>query len=549
MKILHLISSLILITVYSFYLFKYFICLYQLEHYDLIFAIKRYFKCDVVKRVYLGWLLIEIVWVLLVELVFKIRPTYLTLVSFAISLVCIFYQLVKCDTSKTPLKLTKRIVRLIIIYLVLLVACFIVKVKYLNGLACVNFSVFNVVLCVIVTLIAITISYIIELIIKKHYVNIAVKKLKKYPNIIKIGIVGSYAKTSVKNILSQILSRSYNVVATPKSYNTLLGIVKTIRELVDNKTEVLILEIGADKNNDIKNILKIFDINIGVLTGITNQHLEKFKTLENLIKTKLYICDYINSKNGQLFLNAFDSVIIDNYSNIIDNNYENINNNTIVTDSNIYNSNIINKLKNCIKFNKFLVNNIKYENKIVKFDINVNQNSYSFETNLLGKHSLINISLCIAVALYLNVPVNKISSALKHLKQTPHRMEIKKLTMGATLIDNSFNSNSVGFKYSLELLNSFDGKNKIVITPGLVELGSEQSIVNYNLGKSVGEYGFDLIICNYVNRDDIEAGYRSVNDKDIVCYDNFSSDLVSYLNTLDETYCILIENDLPSNYS
>ena len=463
MKILYLILSLILIVVYSFYLFKYFICLYQLEHYDLIFAIKRYFKGDVVKRVYLGWLLIEIVWVLLIEFVFKIRPTYLTLVSFAISLVCIFYQLVKCDTSKTPLKLTKRIVRLLIIYLVLLVACFIVKVKYLKRLACVNFSVFDVVLCVVVMLIAITISYIIELIIKKYYVNIAVKKLKKYPNIIKIGIVGSYAKTSVKNILSQILSRSYNVVATPKSYNTLLGIVKTIRELVDSKTEVLILEIGADKNNDIENILKIFDVNIGVLTGITNQHLEKFKTFENLIKTKLYICDYINSKNGQLFLNAFDSVIIDNYLIKLDNCNKNLDNNTIVTDSNLYKSSIINKLKNCNKINQFLVNNIKYENKIVKFDINVNQNSYSFETNLLGKHSLINISLCIAVALYLNVPIDKVSSALKHLKQTPHRMEIKKLTMGATLIDNSFNSNSVGFKYSLELLNSFDSKNKIVL--------------------------------------------------------------------------------------
>ncbi len=549
MKNLYLVLSLILIVVYSFYLFKYFICLYQLEHYDLIFAIKRYFKGDVVKCVYLGWLLIELVWVLLVEFVFKTWPTYLMLVSFAISLLCIFYQLVKCDTSKTPLKLTKRIVRLLIIYLVLLVTLFIVKVKYINGFACANFSVFDIVLCMVVMLIAITISYIIELIIKKHYVNIAVKKLKKYPNIIKIGIVGSYAKTSVKNILSQILSRSYNVVTTPKSYNTLLGIVKTIRELVDSKTEILILEIGADKNNDIKNILKIFDVNIGILTGITNQHLEKFKTLENLIKTKLYICDYINSKNGQLFLNAFDSVIIDNYLIKFDKSNNNIDNNTIVTDNNIYKSDTINKLKECINFNQFLVNNIIYEKKSVKFDINTNQNSYSFETNLLGKHSLINISLCIAVALYLNVPINKISSALKHLKQTPHRMEIKKLTMGATLVDNSFNSNSVGFKYSLELLNSFDSKNKIVISPGLVELGPEQSIVNYNFGKSVGEYGFDLIICNYVNRDDIEAGYRSVNDKDIVYYDNFSGELVSYLNTLDETYSVLIENDLPSNYS
>ena len=549
MKILYLISSLILIVVYSLYLFKYFICLYQLEHYNLIFATKRYFKGDVAKCVYLGWLLIELVWVLLAEFVFKTWPTYLMLVSFVISLLCIFYQLVKCDTSKTPLKLTKRIVRLLIIYLVLLVAFFIVKVKYINGFACANLSVLYVVLCMVMMLIAITMSYIIELIIKKHYVNIAVKKLKKYPNIIKIGIVGSYAKTSVKNILSQILSRSYNVVATPKSYNTLLGIVKTIRELVDSKTEVLILEIGADKNNDIKNILKIFDVNIGILTGVTNQHLEKFKTLENLIKTKLYICDYINSKNGQLFLNAFDGEIIDNYLLKYDNYSNNIDNNTIVADSNIYKCNIINRLKKCVNFNQFLVNNINHEKKSVKFDINTNQNSYSFETNLLGKHSLINISLCIAVALYLNVPINKISFTVKHLKQTTHRMEIKKLAMGATLIDNSFNSNSVGFKYSLELLNSFDSKNKIVISPGLVELGPEQSIVNYNLGKSVGEYGFDLIICNYVNRGNIEAGYRSVNDKDIVYYDNFSSGLVSYLNTLDETYSVLIENDLPSNYS
>ena len=127
-------------------------------------------------------------------------------------------------------------------------------------------------------------------------------KLKKSNIKNNIAITGSFGKTSVKNILHTILSQKYNICVTPKNYNTLFGICKTIKELKNNHNLIL-FEYGANKRNDIKKISKLVQPNIGCLVNIGLQHLETFKSFDNIYKTKKELVDYIESVNGNMVFN------------------------------------------------------------------------------------------------------------------------------------------------------------------------------------------------------------------------------------------------------
>ena len=126
--------------------------------------------------------------------------------------------------------------------------------------------------------------------------------LQSCSNITVIGITGSYGKTSVKFYLNKLLSAKYNVLMTPESFNTPLGVVKTIRTSLKATHEIFICEMGAKNINDIKEICDIVHPKHGVITSIGPQHLESFKTVENVVKTKFELADAID-KNGMVFLN------------------------------------------------------------------------------------------------------------------------------------------------------------------------------------------------------------------------------------------------------
>ena len=131
--------------------------------------------------------------------------------------------------------------------------------------------------------------------INERYIKKAKRKLKKkeYKDLIKIGITGSYGKTSTKFILQTILSEKYNVLATPNSYNTSMGNVRVIREQLKPEHEVFISEMGARKVKDIAEICEFVKPQIGIITSIGPQHLETFKKIENVVKTKKELIDYL----------------------------------------------------------------------------------------------------------------------------------------------------------------------------------------------------------------------------------------------------------------
>ena len=202
--------------------------------------------------------------------------------------------------AKIPLKKTRRLVRLCITYFVLCFALTFGLITLLNYIAfAIGNEVFAILrlcfLCLLPLLIPIIlfIAYLIneplECLIRKYYIVKAVNVLNR-SSIIKIGITGSFAKTSVKEILKTILSQKYRVLATPFSYNTPLGIAKSVK-MLDSTHDVFIAEMGARQKGDIKELARLVNPKYGILTGVNHQHLESFGSIENTMDTKFELIE------------------------------------------------------------------------------------------------------------------------------------------------------------------------------------------------------------------------------------------------------------------
>ena len=133
----------------------------------------------------------------------------------------------------------------------------------------------------------------IEKLVSEMYFRDAQKKLAARPDIIKIGITGSYGKTSVKFILGTILQEKYQTLITPSSFNTPMGVTKIIRERLTPATQVFVAEMGARHVGDIKELCRLVHPRYGVLTSVGPQHLDTFHTLERIKNTKYELMDAV----------------------------------------------------------------------------------------------------------------------------------------------------------------------------------------------------------------------------------------------------------------
>ena len=223
-------------------------------------------------------------------------------VAFLFSAVCVIALIVldRFRKKKTPLALTARVKRAGITLFLLL---------YFSSILTFDYAVILPSLVSFFTFCSINILKPLENSISKGYLRKCKKTLKKYPDLIKIGVTGSSGKTSVKNILHAMLSKKYNTVSTPKSYNTPLGVTKCVLSEVNSKTEIFIAEMGARKKGDIWELCKLVEPDIGIITAIVPQHMETFKTLDNLIKTKFEMHKYLTESGGKCVLNGDNGYI------------------------------------------------------------------------------------------------------------------------------------------------------------------------------------------------------------------------------------------------
>ena len=180
----------------------------------------------------------------------------------------------------------------------------------------------------------------------------------------------------------------------------------------------------------------------------------------------------------------------------------------------------------------------------------MNNTKIELSSKLLGMHSIINIAGACGIAYSLGVSAEDIKFAVASLKPTEHRLEIKSSVAGSVLIDDAYNSNPEGCLEAVHVLGSFDGMKKVIITPGLIELGEKEYDSNYALGLQATKY-CDIIILVGQNRSKpLQDAVNSTefNKENLFVAKNFFEAMEIYSKFADSNTVLLIENDLPDNY-
>ncbi len=341
-----------------------------------------------------------------------------------------------------------------------------------------------------------------------------------------IGVTGSYGKTSTKYILGRILSEKYNVLITPESYNTLLGVVRTIRERLRPGTQLFIAEMGAKKQGDIEEICRLVQPEIGVITSIGPQHLNTFGSLENVVTTKFELADSVLSRNGMMFYNADNPFIAEKISGMPGIRYG-----TEHSGRDVF------------------ADGISVSREGLRFTIHAGETEIPVTTRLLGTHNVLNILAAAAVALHLQTPARDIAFAVSRLKPAPHRLEPKPFLGGALLIDDAYNANPEGSLEALRVLGSFEGMTRIVVTPGLVELGEREEECNRRLGEACAKNADFSIFVGEKRSVPLLAGAKAAGGECLLVMKTFGDALAHLRTVCDANTVVLFENDLPDNYA
>ena len=380
------------------------------------------------------------------------------------------------------------------------------------------FSYFNNLIMVLVNLI----NAPIEKVIGNYYKNMAKKKLASLTNMDVIGITGSYGKTSSKNILYTVLNSKYNAFMTPKNYNTPFGLTLTINNELDKFNDYFIAEMGACKKGEIKELCHLVKPKYGIITKIGLAHLETFKSEENIIKTKFELIESL-PHDGVGILNMDDPKQV---------NYQ------IKNDCKIIWIGINNKKADVY------ATNIKLENNKTTFDCHFkgDKKKYQFTTNLLGQAN-------IALGSYLGISKKELQNAVKIVKPVEHRLELKKY-YDMYLIDDAYNANIDGAKMALDVLKLTNGK-KIVISSGIIELGSKSYEINKELGKYMYNTCDEVILIGKEQTRPIYDGLieKKFNKENIHILNNIM-DSFTLLNELkDKNTYVLLQSDLPDIFN
>lgn len=439
----------------------------------------------------------------------------LYVISYIPSLALVIYKNAKYYMVNVAF--TKRMYRLIIVSALIIIA--LASLTYI-WMSLTSMLVLFIPLALPVVILGEAIIAPFEKLNNQKYIEKAKKTLKK-DKLVKIGITGSYGKTSVKEILNKILLKKYEVKATPYNYNTPLGIAKTVSDGVD--ADIFIAEMGARYSGDISELVDIVSPDIGILTGIAEQHIETFGSIDNIIEEKRKLIDYakvsiINAENAYIRENAKDKRFI-----------------KVSVDSEDFKGDIT-------------IANMVCDSYGSSFTIRGNSRELSLRTQLLGKHNIINISLAVAAAFELGVEDSQIVEAVEELEPFSHRQQKLITDRGITIIDDSYNINPEGVKSALDTLSMFDGR-KIVTVSGLVETGKREKECNELLGEWISNVADIIVILGDKFKDSIIKGASKNLSNDRLFAVSTMDDCKSlYADMLKQGDKLLILADLPANY-
>ena len=440
-------------------------------------------------------------------------------------LVLILYNVInkKRENVKLPLRVTNRVKRIFvtsfIIYIVPLIG-------FSNYFVSSLLLVFNFFIIFLVNVI----NWPIEKLIYCYYMRKALKRLVSNKDMFVIGITGSYGKTSCKNILREVLSIRYKVLMTPRNYNTPYGLIITLNDYMDRFDEVFIAEMGAFRAGSISKLCKLVHPKYGIITRIGLSHLESFGSIRNIQTGKFELVESL-PHDGVAILNKDDPKQVDY------------------------------KIKNSCKIIWIGIDQLDVDVRAIDIDMYAegtnfrvifkgDKNIYPFYTKLLGKENVYNILSAIALGKYLGMKITDLQLGVRKVKTIPHRLEIKKMG-NIVYIDDAYNANPVGANMAIDVLGMMPGL-KIVVSPGMVELGDMEDELNKNFGKYMSKVANYVIL---IGKRQTEAIYEGLLEEN---YDNKKIYIISdireafkIINSIqyDGIKYVLLENDLPDIFN
>lgn len=369
----------------------------------------------------------------------------------------------------------------------------------------------------------------IEASIRNGFKKKATKKIADHPDLFVIGITGSYGKTSIKNIIGDVMSEFEPELRTPASFNTPNGISITVNNHLKVLHKVFIAEMGAYYPGEIKELADMTHPDIAIVSSIGPQHLETFKTIETVQKTKMELVENVNP-NGIAILN-YDNEYIREYDIKRD-------------DVTVYTYGM-----NSIAYDMY-GKDIEYGFGQMSFTVvdNINDRQYRVSTKLLGVHNLYNIMAALLVCNVRGYDLTKVINSIAKVRPIEHRLEFKKLSNDTLIIDDAFNANVDGVKEAVTILSKYEGYQRILITPGIIDLGEK----GYELNKEVASTFIGKLDTMYMVGSYNEAAYSSeLENVDGIEYHKVDNFLEGYNGAISKKgkKVILICNDLPDKFN
>jgi UDP-N-acetylmuramoyl-tripeptide--D-alanyl-D-alanine ligase len=328
-----------------------------------------------------------------------------------------------------------------------------------------------------------------------------------------VAITGSYGKTTTKNYLAHLLGGSVAVVATPASFNNRMGLARAINEQLTPGTSVFIAEMGTYGAGEIRDLCDFVPPDVAVITAIGPVHLERFGSEEAIVRAKAEILE-----------RAKVVVLNQDHPGLADLARKEASAKSVLTVSTVDSS-----------ANVAAIDTLLY-----------------VEGEVIGELSpdvfSSNVASAVAAAIGLGTEARILSSRLASLPVAKHRREVSRTEKGVIVIDDTYNSNPVGARAALATLVDIDGGGRrVVVTPGMVELGEQQAQANREWAQAAAERATDLVIVGHTNRDSLFEG--ADGRRALVTVVDSRPEAVEWVRAnLEPGDAVLYENDLPDHY-
>ncbi|MBM3814059.1 MAG: UDP-N-acetylmuramoyl-tripeptide--D-alanyl-D-alanine ligase [Acidimicrobiia bacterium] len=366
--------------------------------------------------------------------------------------------------------------------------------------------------------------------INRGFLRSAQAKMRSLRPVV-VGVAGSYGKTSTKYFIDTLLGQRYRTLKTPGNVNTQLGVSRIVNENLTAEHEVFLVEMGAYKRGEVKDVAELVGPKIGIVTSIGPEHFERFLSMENIEETNYELIAALPA----------DGLAVFNCENEHCRKLANRTRHTRVMRYGLTEAG-----------NDVWAEGVEHSSEGLRFTI-VTRSGMRREaaTTLVGRLNVLNILGAAAIALDMGVEADKIREGIAQLKPAPNRLEVKKGLGGTTIIDDSYNSNPAGAAEALYVLSQFRSGKRVLVTPGMIELGVLQEEKNEELGYQASQVCDMVVLVGPEQTRPLAAGLRrgGFTEEKLHVVKDLSEATAIFQRVLRPGDVILFENDLPDLYS